>query len=131
MRVSMSTRLELTKEYAQRYRQATQKKEKTHILDEFLAATGYWQRKYAIKLLRHSDTVKLALITGRTVKLKSARAKRPGNRKGKPKYDDCVIAVLKKIWAFYWWKCIGYKVSAISGAYDPGIHRPACGKHGA
>jgi hypothetical protein len=41
MRISMSTRLELTKEYAQRYRWAKQKKEKTQILNEFLTASGF------------------------------------------------------------------------------------------
>jgi hypothetical protein len=81
----MSTRLELTKEYAQRYRQATRKKEKTRILDECLTATGYRQRKYAVKLLRHFDTVKLVLIAGKTVKLKSAKAKRPGTAQESPR----------------------------------------------
>jgi hypothetical protein len=114
----MSTRLELTKEYAQRYRQAKQKKEKTHILDEFLTATGYRQRKYAVKLLRHFDTVKLVLIAGKTVKLKGTRAKRPGNRKGKPTYDDCTIEALKKIWAFYWWKCGKYLAPMIRESID-------------
>ena len=117
MRISMSTRLELTREYAQKYRRAKQKKEKTQMLDEFLKVTGYRQRKYALKLLRHFDTVKLMCIDGKTVKLKSDRKKRAGNRKGKPKYDDCTIEVLKKVWAFYWWKCGGYGVSSIS--YTP------------
>ena len=118
MRISMSTRLELTREYAQKYRGAKQKKEKTQILDEFLSVTGYRQRKYALKLLRHFDRVKLVCIDGKTVKLKSGGKKRPGNRKGKPKYDEGTIEVLKKVWAFYWWKCGKYLAPLIRESID-------------
>ena len=114
----MSTRLELTREYAGRYRRAKQKKEKTQILTEFLAATGYRQRKYAVKLLRHFDTAKLACINGRTVKLKSAGTKRAGNRTGKSIYGDDTIKALKKIWAFYWWKCGKYLAPMIRESID-------------
>ena len=88
------------------------------MLDEFLKVTGYRQRKYALKLLRHFDTVKLMCIDGKTVKLKSDRKKRAGNRKGKPKYDDCTIEVLKKVWAFYWWKCGKYLAPLIRESID-------------
>jgi hypothetical protein len=62
--------------------------------------------------------VKLVCIAGKTVKLKSAGMKRPGNRKGKPKYDDCTIEVLKKIWAFSWWKCGKYLAPLIRESID-------------
>lgn len=47
--MSFQSRRELTAKVAPRYREAT-KKQKTAILDEFLATTGY-KRKYAIRLL--------------------------------------------------------------------------------
>ncbi|GHV96107.1 hypothetical protein AGMMS50293_24270 [Spirochaetia bacterium] len=114
----MSTRLELTREYAAQYRRAKLKKEKGKILDEFLNVSGYRQRKYAVKLLRHFDTECLVCIGGKTVKVKSGSKKRPGNRTGKPKYDDCTIGVLKKIWAFYWWKCGKYLAPMIRESID-------------
>jgi hypothetical protein len=63
------------------------------------------------------------------VKLKSTRAKHPGNRKGKPKYDEGAIEALKKIWAFYWWKCGKYlapmireSIDLLAGSREPDFH---------
>jgi hypothetical protein len=47
--MSLSARRELVRSISQRYRAAS-RKDKRHILDEFLAATGY-HRKYALALL--------------------------------------------------------------------------------
>jgi hypothetical protein len=51
MRMTKTGKRELAAELRLRYRQAKQA-ERTHILDEFVAVTGY-HRKYAIRLLRH------------------------------------------------------------------------------
>lgn len=49
--ISMGTRLELVEVVGERYKSAT-RAEKTRILDEFVAVTGY-HRKHAVRLLRH------------------------------------------------------------------------------
>lgn len=77
--MSKRSKQELTKEIQPRYLKA-QKGEKTKILDEYTAATGY-HRKYAIKLMKHG-------------------LKRKGYRKvGRKKiYQGEVVDVLEKIW---------------------------------
>ena len=49
--MSPQARREMLKAVRPRYRKAS-RQEKTHILDEFVAITGY-HRKYAIQLLNH------------------------------------------------------------------------------
>jgi hypothetical protein len=44
------------------------------------------------------------VVNGETVKLKP-RKKRPANRKGKKIYTDELIASLRLIRAFFWYKC--------------------------
>ena len=77
--MSKRSKQELTEEIYPRYLKA-EKAEKTKILDEFTAATGY-HRKYAIKLLKHG--------------LKRKGYKKVGRKK---KYQGEVIGVLEKIW---------------------------------
>ncbi|MEN6580153.1 MAG: transposase, partial [Anaerolineaceae bacterium] len=62
-----------------RYLKAT-RKEKTQILDEFIAATGY-HRKYAIRVLKHPP--------------KSKGLKKPGKQRV---YGDDVVQALTTIW---------------------------------
>jgi hypothetical protein len=50
----------------------------------------------------------LTVEDGKPVKLKNEKKKRPKNRPGKRIYTDEVIACLRKIWAFYWYKCGKY-----------------------
>ena len=52
MGLDMKTKTKLTEETAKRYCTAS-KKNKTKILDEFIATTGY-NRKYAIHVLKNS-----------------------------------------------------------------------------
>ena len=51
----------------------------------------------------------MAVIDGKPVKLKPEK-KRPSNRKGKRIYTDEVIACLRLLWAFFWFKCGRTKV---------------------
>jgi hypothetical protein len=93
----------VTREYTTRYQVAT-KKVKSALLDEFTRLTGY-HRKSAVRLLS-SKPVREILVygTGKAVKLKPEK-KRPANRKGKRFYTDEVIASLRLIWTFFWYKC--------------------------
>jgi hypothetical protein len=99
-----------TGEIASRYRQSD-KKGKTGSLDEFVQATGY-NRKYAVHILSHWGKETWLTADGKPVKLKAIPA---GNRKGKakrrkgggrkPVYGPEVIASLRAVWAFFWYKC--------------------------
>lgn len=71
---------ELLEAVRPRYLRAT-KREKTRILDEFVANTGY-HRKYALRLLKHAA--------------KKQRQKKPGKSKV---YQGEVVLALIKIWA--------------------------------
>ena len=78
-RVSMATRDELVEAVAQRYA-GSGRNEKTRILDEFVAVTGF-HRKHAMRLLRNGQ-----------------QARRSGPRPGRRIYDDAVRDVLIVIW---------------------------------
>jgi hypothetical protein len=89
--------------YRSRYRNAD-RKEKVAILDEVQFITGY-NRKYALRILNAPQASQaLLVVNGKTVKLKPQK-KRPANRKGKKIYADEVIASLRLIWTFFWYKC--------------------------
>jgi hypothetical protein len=60
---------------------------KAHILDEFIATTGY-HRKYAIRVLKHGS--------------KPRGLKKPGRRKV---YQGKVVQALEQIWEIYGWIC--------------------------
>lgn len=77
--MSPQARREVLKAVRPRYRKAT-RQEKTRILDEFVALTGY-HRKYAIHLLNHGP----------------AKTKR-GKRKRRRTYSAEVVTALVKIW---------------------------------
>ncbi|MDR2602678.1 MAG: hypothetical protein LBC53_09585 [Spirochaetaceae bacterium] len=77
------------------------------MLEEFIRLTGC-RRKSAIRLL-NAKLLREILIYGNWeggggVKVKPAQ-KQPANRKGKRVYTDEVIAALRPIWAFFWYKC--------------------------
>jgi hypothetical protein len=93
----------VTREYRPRCQKAA-KKEKQALLDEFTRLTGC-HRKSAVRLL-NARPVREVLVTvdGKPVKLKPEK-KRPANRKGKRTCSDEVIAALKVVWAFFWYKC--------------------------
>jgi len=77
--MSQRSRRELAGSIQSRYLKAN-KKDKTKILNEFVAATGY-HRKYAINLLEHG--------------LRQTNRKKAGRKK---KYTGEVIKVLEQIW---------------------------------
>jgi len=77
--VSMSTRDELVEAVAQRYVES-RREEKTRILDEFVAVTGF-HRKHAMRLLRGGQQVR-----------------RPRPRPGRRIYDDAVCDLLIVLW---------------------------------
>ena len=79
-KMSVNSRRELANRTADRYRTAPWK-EKGHILDEFVAATGY-NRKHAVTLLRSGDTL--------------AAVPRPHDRRRQ--YDSAVRVALISVW---------------------------------
>jgi hypothetical protein len=103
MGLSMKEKQAVTREYTTRY-QATTKKEKSALLDEFTRLTGY-HRKSAVRLLSKKPVREiLVYANGKAVKLKPER-KGPANWKGKRVYTDEVIAALRVVWTFFWYKC--------------------------
>ncbi|MDR2796354.1 MAG: hypothetical protein LBB47_06570, partial [Spirochaetaceae bacterium] len=81
------------------------RKEKSAIPDEFVLITGYKKRNYALRILNQPEAPQaLLVVNGKTVKLKPQK-KRPANRTGKKIYTDEVIASLRLIWTFFWYKC--------------------------
>jgi hypothetical protein len=89
--------------YRSRYRHA-KRKEKGTILNEVQFITGY-NRKYALRILNKSQAPQALLtVKGKAVKLKPPK-KKPANRTGKKIYTDEVLASLRLIWAFFWYKC--------------------------
>jgi hypothetical protein len=93
----------VTREYKPRYHKAS-KKEKKILLDEFIRLTGY-HRKSAVRLLSAKPVQQVILyLSGAAVKLKPEK-KRTSNRKGKRIYSDEVIAALRVLWIFFWYKC--------------------------
>ena len=104
MGLNMQAKQAVTGEYRPRYRKAS-KKEKRALLDEFTRLTGY-HRKSAVRVLRVKPVREVPASTGgKTVKLKPEK-KRPANRKGKRFYTDEVIASLRLVWTFFWYKCV-------------------------
>ena len=103
MGLNMKERQAVTREYRPRYQKA-KKKEKKALLDEFATLTGY-HRKHAVRLLGARQVKQVVLyLDGKAVKLKPDK-KRPANRKGKRIYDEATIACLRRVWAFFWYKC--------------------------
>jgi len=108
MGLNMKEKKAVTREYIPRYQKAA-KKEKKALLDEFTRLTGY-HRKYAVRLLCEKTVPQVMVyIDGKPVKLKPEK-KRPSNRKGKRIYTVEVIACLRLVWTFFWFKCGRTKV---------------------
>jgi hypothetical protein len=103
MGLNMKEKQAVSREYKTRY-QATTKKAKPALLDEFTRLTGY-HRTYAARLLSNKPAKEVLLcLEGEAVKFKPAK-KRPANRKGKRVYTDEAIAALRLVWTFFWYKC--------------------------
>ena len=74
------------------------------MLDEFTRLTGF-HRKHAVRLLGARPVKEVLVHTDSgPVRLRPER-KRPANRKGRRVYDDATIACLRRVWAFFWYKC--------------------------
>jgi hypothetical protein len=103
MGLNMKEKQAVTREYIPRYQKST-KKTKSALLDEFIRLTGY-HRKSAIRILSTKPLREvLVFVDKKPVKFKPEK-KRPANRTGKRVYTDEVIAALRLVWTFFWFKC--------------------------
>ncbi|MDR3276235.1 MAG: hypothetical protein LBT11_03320 [Treponema sp.] len=99
----MKEKQSLTRTTCARYRKSG-KKEKGRILAEFCQSTGY-NHKYALHLLANWGKAEVIKLDGNMVRLKAdARKRRKGGGR-KPLYGPEVIASLRIIWAFFWYRC--------------------------
>jgi len=99
----MKEKKALTGEISKRYQKA-RKKEKTRILDELVKTTGY-NRKYILHVLSNWEKTTTVRLSGKTVKLQASTRKRKKGGGRKPIYTDELVCVLRKIWAFFWYRC--------------------------
>jgi hypothetical protein len=102
MGLNMKEKQAVTREYKTRYQKAA-KKAKAALLDEFTRLTGC-HRKSAVRLLRGTP-IREILIYGKGKAVKLNRRKKPANRAGKRIYTCGVIASLRQVWIFFWYKC--------------------------
>jgi hypothetical protein len=103
MGLTMKEKQSLTRTTCTRYRKSD-RKEKSAILNEFCQSTGY-NRKYALHLLANWGKTEVIKLAGEMVRLKAdARKRRKGGGR-KPLYGPEVIASLRVIWAFFWYRC--------------------------
>jgi hypothetical protein len=103
MGLTMQGKKELASEVSKRY-QKSGKKEKTLILDEFVKTTGY-NRKYALHKLANWGKTAILRIDGETIKIKAGVRKRRKGGGRKPIYSDEFVIALRKVWAFFWYRC--------------------------
>ena len=103
MGLSMQEKKALTREVSKRYQKA-EKKEKTVILSELVNTTGY-NRKYILHVLANWGKTVAVRLDGETVRLKASPGKRRKGGGRKPKYTGDFVIVLRKIWAFFSYRC--------------------------
>jgi hypothetical protein len=87
-----------------RYRNAG-RKEKSAILDEFISITGYKKLEVRPATLQNTGTdtnTPLREKHGRQTQTRQTKAPKP---EGQKIYTDEVIASLRLIWVFFWYKC--------------------------
>jgi hypothetical protein len=99
----MQEKKALTGEVSKRYQKAG-KKEKTLILDELVKTTGY-NRKYLLHILTNWGKTTTVVLSGKQARLKASFRKRRKGGGRKKVYTDEFVAVLKSIWAFFWYRC--------------------------
>jgi hypothetical protein len=99
----MQEKKALTGEISKRYQKA-EKKEKTEILNELVKTTGY-NRKYVLHVLANWGKTTAVSIDGKTVRLTASPGKRRKGGGRKPKYTGGFAAALRKIWAFFSYRC--------------------------
>ena len=102
MEMSMKSRKELSQAVARRYRKAN-RKGKTRILDEFVAATGY-NRSYAAMLLRNYRGARTVASSGGSTRVVAEKhARKAGGRP--PVYGKDVQLALEKLWKRFGYLC--------------------------
>jgi hypothetical protein len=102
--LAMRHRKAITAEVQDRYRRVT-KKDKSKILNEFSATTGY-SRVYAARILRlwQGKIIGYSKVSGRKIKYVIGRKKK-ANTKREKIYGYDVFLALKKIWAIFDFIC--------------------------
>ena len=103
MGLSMQEKKALTGEISKRYQKA-EKKEKTEILNELVKTTGY-NRKYVLHVLANWGKTTAVSIGGKTARLTASPGKRRKGGGRKPKYSGGFVTALRKIWAFFSYRC--------------------------
>jgi hypothetical protein len=103
MGLDMKTKKKLTEETSKRYCRAS-KKEKTKIIDEFTATTGY-NRKYAIHVLKNSAQIRITNFNN--VRKESIHTVHRQRRKRVyvPFYGSGVRAEIIRLWRFSTYLC--------------------------
>jgi hypothetical protein len=99
----MQTRRELIEKEYKQYQKAG-KKEKTKILDRLVKVLEY-NRKYLLHVLATTGKTTTVRLGGKKVKLKAAGRKRRKGGGRKPIYTGEFTEALRKIWAFFWYRC--------------------------
>jgi len=99
----MQEKKALTGEISKRYQKA-EKKEKTEILNELVKTTGY-NRKYVLHVLANWGKTTAVSIGGKTARLTASPGKRRKGGGRKPKYSGGFVTALRKIWAFFSYRC--------------------------
>ena len=103
MGFTMAEKKKIAAQFASRYRKAG-KKEKSRILDEYLALSGSKSRKYAIFKLNHIGKTQLRMLDGQTVNVTTVEKTRK-KRVYHPYYDTPVADMLELLWKNFNWPC--------------------------
>ncbi|QSH91737.1 transposase [Treponema medium] len=103
MGLDMKTKKKLSEETAKRYCTAA-KKQKTKILDEFIATTGY-NRKYAIHVLKNSAYVKLTHFNNVARQSVQVITKTRKKRNYEKYYGQAVQQEVIRLWIFSMYLC--------------------------
>jgi hypothetical protein len=74
------------------------------ILNEVVKTTGY-NRKYVLHILTNWGKTTTVFMNRKMIRLKASNVKRKKGGGRKPVYSDEFVAVLRNIWAFFWFRC--------------------------
>ena len=103
MGFTMAEKKKIAANFAFRYRKAD-RREKSRILDEYLALSGSTSRKYAIFKLNRIGKTQLRILDGQTVTVKIVEKSRK-KRVYQPYYDAEVADMLELLWKNFNWPC--------------------------
>ena len=116
MGLDMKTKKKLTEETAKRYCRAG-KKQKTTIIDEFTATTGY-NRKYAIHILKNTAKIKITHFNNVEKKSVQVITKQRKKRIYVKYYGADVKDEIVRLWIFSMFLCAKRLVSFIRDNLD-------------